>query len=91
MFLSTVVRWVTVVAGLALAAQKPIGGAGAETKGKGNPLTPEFKKYALEIMEKWHLPGLAVAVIDGKNTFFEVGSAASVYTPYLAGVILFGS
>lgn len=37
-----------------------------------NPLTEDFKKYAAEIMEEHHVPGLSLAVIDGDSVFSEV-------------------
>jgi hypothetical protein len=69
MVLLNLVVWAAVT-GIALAAQKPI--VDVEDKRKGNPFTSDFKKQTLNLMGKWHVPGLAIAVIDGKETFFEV-------------------
>ncbi len=37
-----------------------------------SPLNPEFAKLAAETLEKWHVPGIAVAVVHGPETFAEV-------------------
>ena len=36
------------------------------------PLDQEFEKLVNETMELWHVPGVAVAVIDGENTWAKV-------------------
>lgn len=36
------------------------------------PFTPDFKQHILSTLQEWHLPGLAIAVIDGENTWLEV-------------------
>ncbi|KAK0628928.1 beta-lactamase/transpeptidase-like protein [Bombardia bombarda] len=41
-------------------AQRPLGDSG----GNDSPFTPEFRRLAQEMMDKWHVPGLAVAVVD---------------------------
>ncbi|KAK4454136.1 beta-lactamase/transpeptidase-like protein [Podospora aff. communis PSN243] len=69
MLLLTLGAWATAV-GITLAAQKPIVDD-AEGDRRGNPFTSDFKKQTLDLMEKWHVPGLAIAVIDGKDNFFE--------------------
>lgn len=48
-------------------------GARADNSEDRNPFTDAFKQYALEKLAKWHLPGMALAVLDGEDTFFEVG------------------
>jgi hypothetical protein len=37
-----------------------------------NPLNEEFKKYVLSALEDWHVPGLAIAVVDGEHTWSAV-------------------
>ena len=69
MLLRAGVRW-AVLADIALAIQKPI--VGAEDGREDNPFTSAFKNRTLGLMGKWHVPGMAFAVIDGNNTFFEV-------------------
>ena len=47
-------------------SQKPLGG------GKSSPFTEEFNKLASQTLERWHVPGMAVAVVDGDSTWAEV-------------------
>ncbi|KAF2665346.1 beta-lactamase/transpeptidase-like protein [Microthyrium microscopicum] len=42
----------------------------AEAKEK-NPLTKEFGTFVKETMEKWKVPGISLAVIDGENVYAE--------------------
>lgn len=37
-----------------------------------DPFTDEFKTLAQRTLDEWHLPGLAIAVVDGGGTFFHV-------------------
>ncbi|KAK3349977.1 hypothetical protein B0T25DRAFT_633246 [Lasiosphaeria hispida] len=59
------------------AVQKPVvdnGRIGAHHDGSaagGAPFTPEFTKFALETLEKWHVPGMSIAVIDGNDVHLE--------------------
>jgi len=39
-----------------------------------SPLNEEFEKLVKENLEKWHIPGLAIGVVDGDETFTEVCS-----------------
>lgn len=41
-------------------------------KKKVSPFDADFAKLAQETLIKWHLPGVALAVIDGDETFAEV-------------------
>jgi CubicO group peptidase (beta-lactamase class C family) len=41
-------------------------------KGNANPLDEDFKAFAEKALEKWHVPGVSVAVIDGDKTFAGV-------------------
>lgn len=50
--------------------QKPI--ASQEHTASGNPLTSEFSEFVLERLDKWRVPGVAVAVIDGDEVYAEV-------------------
>ncbi|KAK0641088.1 beta-lactamase/transpeptidase-like protein [Cercophora newfieldiana] len=68
MLFPSIASWAVMV-DVVFAAQKPIVGAG--DRRKGSPFTSDFKKRTLGLMDKWHLPGLAIAVIDGNDTFFE--------------------
>ncbi|KAL7951651.1 beta-lactamase/transpeptidase-like protein [Trichoderma barbatum] len=49
--------------------QKPI--SGIDSAAGGNPLTPEFGEFVREQLEKWKVPGVAVAVIDGDEVYAE--------------------
>jgi hypothetical protein len=47
--------------------------AHANTGGK-NPLTKEFATFVKEMMEKWKVPGISLAVIDGEDIYAEVSA-----------------
>ncbi|KAL3703850.1 hypothetical protein TMatcc_009539 [Talaromyces marneffei ATCC 18224] len=36
-----------------------------------SPLNTSFGKFALSTLEKWHVPGVAIAVVDGDQTWSE--------------------
>lgn len=40
--------------------------------GPVNPLDAKFKKLVNDTLELWHVPGVAIAVVDGNNTWAEV-------------------
>lgn len=50
--------------------QKPITRQGSTAS--GNPLTAEFGDFVREQLEKWKVPGVALAVIDGDDVYTEV-------------------
>jgi hypothetical protein len=37
-----------------------------------SPLNEEFEQLAQATLEKWHVPGISVAVVDGDYTWAEV-------------------
>lgn len=39
---------------------------------KASPFDADFAKLAEDTLVKWHLPGVALAVVDGDETFAEV-------------------
>lgn len=43
---------------------------GADGAKKG-PFTNEFKKLVTSTLEKWRVPGVAISVVDGDNTWAE--------------------
>ncbi|KAL7962293.1 beta-lactamase/transpeptidase-like protein [Trichoderma compactum] len=49
--------------------QKPITGQGSPAS--GNPLTAEFGDFVREQLEKWKVPGVSLAVIDGDDVYTE--------------------
>lgn len=46
--------------------QKPLGG------GRAGPFTKDFGKHVDELLETWHVPGVAIGVVDGDDTWTEV-------------------
>ena len=52
-------------AGTVLAGQEVL-------KAAENPLDESFRSFALETLETWHVPGLAIAVVEGADTFSTV-------------------
>lgn len=48
------------------ARQVPLGAPAA------SPFTVDFDKLAIENLECWHTPGLAIAIVDGNDTFSKV-------------------
>lgn len=67
-----------IVAAQAAGAQKPISVEGPRPDGRvnvnggGNPLTEAFGKTVKGWLEDWHVPGLAIGVVDGDNTWTKV-------------------
>lgn len=60
-------------------AQKPVFGGMREEKEEeeattpgANPLTRDFRRKVVRWLGEWHVPGLAVGVVDGENTWTEV-------------------
>lgn len=41
---------------------------------KASPLNENFKKLVSETLEKWHIQGISVAVVDGDDTWAEVNT-----------------
>ena len=39
---------------------------------EGGPLDRNFEKLAKEILKVWHVPGVAVSVVDGENIWTKV-------------------
>jgi hypothetical protein len=48
----------------------------ADAGGK-NPFTKEFGTFVKEILEKWKVPGMSLAVIDGEDIYAEVAAPDS--------------
>lgn len=68
-------------------AQKPIlgGGARVEDGGGKGPLTEEFGTFVEGLLAEWHVPGLAIGVVDGNDTWTEVCTCSDMYGIWLAG------
>lgn len=43
-----------------------------DTKSHSSPFTSEFDEFVQHLLLTWHVPGLAIAVIDGTSTFSKV-------------------
>lgn len=57
-------------------AQKPLqGGGGGISKEGESPFTDEFGKHVDELLGRWHVPGMAIGVVDGDDIWTEVGTA----------------
>ncbi|KAH8891740.1 beta-lactamase/transpeptidase-like protein [Thozetella sp. PMI_491] len=68
-------------------AQRPLGGSTP-----GNPLDANFQKYVTDLLERWHVPGLAIAIIDGDSTWAEGYGLADVASkiPVTPRTLFFG-
>lgn len=47
------------------------GGMAGEGNGGDGPLNEEFGAFTRERLERWHVPGIAVAVVDGEETWTQ--------------------
>lgn len=58
-------------------SQKPIS---VEDEGvRGSPFTKEYEKHVGKLLEEWHVPGVAVGIVDGDNIWTEVGFVTSLH------------
>ncbi|KAH8598835.1 putative penicillin-binding protein [Bisporella sp. PMI_857] len=74
----------SLVVGSALAEQVVFGGP-------VNPLDDEFAKFVDEALEDWHVPGVAVGVIDGDEVFTQgYGIARFPDTPVTPSTLFWG-
>lgn len=53
-------------------SQKPISGDDKSVRGS-SPFTKEYEKHVGELLEKWHVPGVAIGIVDGDDIWTEVG------------------
>lgn len=44
-----------------------------------SPFTADFDKLIAENLDRWHTPGLAIAVIEGEDTFSKVWTSPHTY------------
>ncbi|KAI0004426.1 beta-lactamase/transpeptidase-like protein [Xylariaceae sp. FL0662B] len=58
---------------------------------EANPLADEgFRAFALEALRRWHVPGVAVAVVDGESTWAEgYGIATFPSTPVTSSTLFY--
>jgi hypothetical protein len=65
--------------------QKPLQNAHVK-----NPLNEDFKLLAKEQLEKWHVPGIAISVVDGDETWAEVNSFSFLKLPLPNSILMKG-
>lgn len=53
--------------------QKPLAIA---TAGSRNPFDDDLGNFIDDLMERWKIPGMSVAVVDGDDVYAEVGTAS---------------
>lgn len=58
--------------------QKPLA---TVTIGSENPFNDDLRKLIGNIMERWKIPGMSVAVVDGDNVYTEVSTAPRRVSP----------
>lgn len=52
------------------------------------PLDTKFEKLVTETLERWHVPGVAIAVVDGEKTYSRVGALQSILSTTLTSLLL---
>ncbi|KAK7943183.1 uncharacterized protein PG986_012296 [Apiospora aurea] len=56
-----------------------------------NPLDAAFERLALETLDEFHVPGLAIAIVDGENTWAAgYGNATLPGTPVTPSTLFYG-
>ncbi|KAK8130957.1 beta-lactamase/transpeptidase-like protein [Apiospora sp. TS-2023a] len=71
---------------VALASQKVLTGHHDH-----NPLDDAFERFALETLDEFHVPGLAIAIVDGENTWAAgYGNATLPGTPVTPSTLFYG-
>lgn len=50
-------------------SQKPI----SDEAARGSPFTKQYAEHVNELLEKYHVPGVAVGIVDGDDIWTEVG------------------
>lgn len=58
----------------ATAQQKPLLDRPGVNSGSSNPFTDEFADFAKKTINRWKVPGLSIAVIDGEDVYAEVSA-----------------
>ncbi|KAK8044924.1 beta-lactamase/transpeptidase-like protein [Apiospora rasikravindrae] len=72
----------------ALASQKVLAGGHSHSH---NPLDQAFERFALETLDEFHVPGLAIAIVDGENTWAAgYGNATLPGTPVTPSTLFYG-
>ena len=66
------------------AKQTPSGTSGAPVDGQnGSPFTKDFDALVEELLEEWHVPGIAIAVVDEDETCSKVGIPTETCPVYM--------
>ncbi|KUI69533.1 Penicillin-binding protein 4 [Cytospora mali] len=77
-------------AGRIVSAEGPQKPLQSNDKEGGNPFTDEFGKHADELLKKWHVPGMAIGVVDGDNIWTEgYGIATYPSTPVTPSTLFY--
>ncbi|CAN8098298.1 unnamed protein product [Discula destructiva] len=75
----------------AAAAQRPLSYEQAEAQST-NPLTRDFRRKVMHWLGEWHVPGLAVGVVDGDETWTQgYGIATYPSTPVTSKTLFYGA
>lgn len=53
-------------------SQRPILDDDENRSVRGSPFTNEYAEHVGELLEKWHVPGVAVGIVDGDDIWTEV-------------------
>jgi CubicO group peptidase (beta-lactamase class C family) len=63
----------------AAAVQAPLGlFSAASERGSQNPFNDDLGNFVDNVMERWKIPGMSVAVIDGDDVYTEVRAAVEI-------------
>lgn len=72
------------------AAQRPLQGGGGTSKKGESPFTDEYAKHVDGLLERWHVPGMAVGVVDGDDIWTEgYGIATYPSTPVTPSTLFY--
>ena len=68
-----------------MAADEPRSAAsGAPADGhNASPFTKDFDTLVEELLEEWHVPGIAIAVVDGDETWTKVRIPIEAYAIHM--------
>ncbi|KAI0129484.1 beta-lactamase/transpeptidase-like protein [Xylariales sp. AK1849] len=60
-------------------------------EGRHNPLDSDFEEFAVETLLEWHVPGVAIAVVDGEEMWAAgYGNATLPSTPVTPSTLFYG-
>jgi hypothetical protein len=64
----------------ALGSQQKVLGGGSDSN-RNSPLDSGFERFAIDVLEEWHVPGIAISVVDGKNSWAAVSVKSYLTRP----------